>query len=300
MTCGAPPSAPTMLTNRARRELGVVVLAMAGYFGLRVVVEGERGVAARNADRLLEVERRLGIDIEHAVQEWTLEHDVVRWLLSAGYVWLHWPLLIVAMVFLAVRAPDALERLRNAMIVSGAVGVVLFATLPTAPPRFMPGYVGTVSDAARRHYLPYSLDWTNEFAAFPSYHIGWTLITCLAVAGTMSRRGVRWAMLLPAAVVALAVIGTGNHYVLDSVAGAGFALLAWWATRPRSFTEREDGDSAGVAVDADEGAGGDQRRRRGGGHDARSTDLARHDDRVAHLATDVDDDRLDRNEQRCP
>ena len=43
--------------------------------------------------------------------------------------------LVVAMVFLAFRAPHVLARLRNAIVVSGAVGVVLFAVLqPGAPP----------------------------------------------------------------------------------------------------------------------------------------------------------------------
>lgn len=306
MTFGATPSARTTQAARAWRELGVAALAMAGYFGLRVVVEGEPGIAVRNAERLLDLERRLGLDVEHTVQEWVLERDLVRWSLSAGYVWLHWPLLIVAMVFLAFRAPDVQARLRNAMAVSGAGGVLLFATIPMAPPRFMPGFVGTVSDTARRHYLPYSLDWTNQFAAFPSYHVGWTLIACLAVAGVIRRRGARWVLLLPSVVVAVAVVGTGNHYVVDSVAGAGFALLAWWAAgrwpvgRIGSLGEREDGDGAGRAIDADEHAVGDTQRRRSGRHDARSPEFARDDDRVAHLSADVDDDRLDRHEQRCP
>jgi hypothetical protein len=192
---------------------------------------------------------------------------VILELSSAAYVWLHWPLLIVAMVFLAFLAPDVLARLRNALIVSGAIGVVLFALVPMAPPRFMPGFVGTVSDAARRHYLPYPLGWTNQVAAFPSYHVGWTLIACLAVAGVLRTRWARFAVIVPALVMAVAVVGTGNHYVLDSLAGAVFALGAWWATGRwatgrwgsgrwgsgrRSVGDRHDGDRTGIAVGADD------------------------------------------------
>ena len=248
MTLVAPPSARSTQAARAWRELGLVVLVMTGYFGLRLVVEGDRATAVENAERLLRWESSLGIDVERDVQSWVLDHDVIRELLSAAYVWLHWPLLIAAMVFLAFRAPDVLARLRNAMALSGAIGLVLFAILPMAPPRFLPGFVGTVSDEARRHYLPYSLEWTNQVAAFPSYHVGWTLIACLAVAGVLPTRRAQVAMTLPAVAVAAAVVGTGNHYVLDSLAGAVFALGAWWATgrwaRQYCTDDRTDGSAA--------------------------------------------------------
>lgn len=235
MTFVAPLSARSTQAARAWRELGLVVLTMIGYFGLRLVVEGDRVTAVRNANRFIDLEARLGVDVERDVQRWVLAHDVINDTLSVGYVWLHWPVLIGVMVFLAVHAPDVLARLRMALAMSGAMGILLFATVPMAPPRFMPGFVGTVSDAARRHYLPYSLEWTNQFAAFPSYHVGWTLIACLALAGVFTSRSARLVVMTPALVVAAAVIGTGNHYVLDSVAGAAFALGAWWiAARWRS------------------------------------------------------------------
>lgn len=292
-----PPDRPV----RPLRELLAVLVVLAGYFGLRVVVEGDRATAVRNAERLLELEARLGIDVERDVQSVVLDHGVISSALSWSYVWLHWPLLIVAMLFLTFRAPAVQARFRTALLLSATVGVVLFATIPMAPPRFMPGFVGTVSDAARRHYLPYSLDWTNQFAAFPSYHVGWTLVACLAVAGVVASRW-RWLLAVPATLVAVAVVGTGNHYVLDSATGAVLALAAWWLAGrwDASVGHREDGDGAAVAVDADVGTVRDPRRGTSGGHDAGPPELARHDDGVAHLAADVDHHRLDRHEQRCP
>ncbi|MFP5487334.1 MAG: phosphatase PAP2 family protein [Acidimicrobiia bacterium] len=238
--------------SRPVHELLVVVTVLVAYFGLRLLVEGERATAVGNAERLHELEARLGIDVERDVQTTVLDHPPLDSILSWGYVWLHWPLLVAAMALLTFRAPAAQARLRNAMTLSGALGVVCFATLPVAPPRFMPGFVGTVSDAARRHYLPYSLDWTNQFAAFPSYHVGWTLIACLAVAGALSSRW-RWLAVAPAVVVAVAVIGTGNHYVIDTSAGAAFALGAWWLVgrrvvvpgAPDCGDDRTNGSAAG-------------------------------------------------------
>lgn len=284
----------------ARRELVIVVLGLAGYFGLRLVVEGDRPTAIRNAERLLDLERRLGIDVELDLQAWVLEHDVVRWILSTSYVWLHWPLLIAVMVVLTWRAPGVQARLRNAILASAGIGVLLFALVPTAPPRFMPGYVGTVSDAARRHFLPYPMEWTNQVAAFPSYHVGWTLIACLAFAGAVRSRWVRTMAATAAGLVTLAVVGTGNHYVLDTVTGACLALLAWWAVGRWSVRDGEDGDGAGRAVDADERTVGDPARGIGRRDDTRPSELAGDDDRVAHLATHVHHDGLDGHEQRGP
>jgi hypothetical protein len=309
MTLVAPYSARLTTTARAVRELAAVAVAMLAYFGLRVVVEGDRPTAVRNAERLLDLEATIGIDVERDVQGWVLGHDALRTVVSAAYVWLHWPLLVVAMTYLALRAPAVMARLRDALIASAAIGVVLFALVPMAPPRFMPGFVGTVSDDARRHYLPYPLDWTNQVAAFPSYHVGWTLITCVAVASVVRNWSARFAVLTPAAAVAVAVVGTGNHYVLDSVAGALLAVAAWWARgrvgrRHRSglggVGQRQDRDRPGVAVDPDHRPVGDPAGRTRRRHHARPAELARHDDRVAHLPADVDDDRFDRYEQRCP
>lgn len=221
------------LTARPR-EATKVLTVLAAYFGARLLVEGDPESASHNADVLLDLERRLGLDVERAVQASVLGRGWAGQVLSAGYVWLHWPLLIAAMTVLTVEAPHVQARLRRAIAASALVGVVLFAVVPMAPPRFMPGFTGTVSDAARRHYLPYPMSWTNQFAAFPSYHVGWTLIACIAVAGLIDRRWVRAVAYLPAGIVAVAVVATGNHYVLDSLAGAALAVGAWWLpTRPR-------------------------------------------------------------------
>lgn len=221
----------------ATRELGYLLLALVVYFGGRVLVEGSDSRATANAERLLDIESWLGIDVEGSLQELALESDVVRVLGNLSYVWLHWPLLIAALALLFVRDIPHYRQFRNALFVSGSIGLVLFATVPMAPPRFMPGFVGTVSDDARRHYLGYPLSWANKYAAFPSFHVGWTLIACLAVAASFDRRVVQYLALIPAVLVGASVVTTGNHYLLDSVAGGGIALGAYlafgWAYRPK-------------------------------------------------------------------
>jgi hypothetical protein len=213
----------------AVREIGIVVLGALVYFGVRLLVEGGTARSMANGQRILDAEQRLGIDIEQRVQEFVLEHDAVRALGNASYIWLHWPLLIVVLVVVFRRDRTIYVRLRRALMVSGLAGLVLFWSTPTAPPRFMPGFEGTVSDAARTHYIGYPLSWANRYASMPSFHVGWTALACLALAATMTSRRWRVAAMLPAVLVALAVVTTGNHYVLDATVGLAIAVAAYAA-----------------------------------------------------------------------
>lgn len=216
------------------REIGIVLIAALVYFGVRVVVEGGSDAAATNADRIIRLEQWLGIDVEAGAQDVVLEHGWLRTLGNMSYVWLHWPLVIAVLIVLFRRDRVVYLRLRRALVASGTAGLVLFWLIPTAPPRFMPGFEGTVSDVARTHYLRYPLSWANQYASFPSFHIGWTLIACLALAATLDARSARAGALVPAVLVGLAVVTTGNHYVLDAIAGTLIALAAYgWYGRSR-------------------------------------------------------------------
>lgn len=197
------------------------------YFGGRVLIEGSASRSTRNGGWILDLERAVGIDIERRAQSLVLDNQVLRTLGNLSYVWLHWPLLIGVLIVLFRRSPIRYVQLRNSLIASGLVGMLLFWVYPAAPPRFMPGYEGTVSDAARRHYLDYPLSWTNQFASFPSFHIGWTLLACLALAATFDSSWRQTVALIPALLVGLAVVTTANHYVLDTLAGAGIAFWAY-------------------------------------------------------------------------
>ena len=172
------PRSPSRV--RIASEIATLVLAAATYFGVRIVVEGASGPGDRNADRILRFEKWLGVDIEKTMQDLALESEFLRELGNFSYVWLHWPLLIVAIAFVFFRDERRYLQLRNALFASGAVGLVLFWLYPVSPPRFMPGFIGTVSPEARRHFLDIPVSWSNQYAAFPSFHTGWTLIACLA------------------------------------------------------------------------------------------------------------------------
>src|SRR4051794_41323721 len=73
---------------------------------------------------------------------------------------------------------------------------------------------------------------TNELAAFPSLHAGWALWVALVVRRSTRKwwaRGLAWAH---AAITAIVVIGTGNHWILDVAAGWALVIVAMWLVDP--------------------------------------------------------------------
>ncbi len=61
---------------------------------------------------------------------------------------------------------------------------------------------------------------TNEFAAMPSLHVGWALWCGLMLFRFSGDRTVRILGLLYPLTITMVVLGTGNHYLFDCLAGA--------------------------------------------------------------------------------
>jgi hypothetical protein len=211
----------------------VLLAGAAAYFGGREAVEGSTHQALRNARRIIGVEEAMGIHVERPVQQFVLRHELLRVVGNLSYTWLYWLLLVFALVALYRCDHAGYRRLRNAMFCSGGVGLVLFTVFPVAPPRFMPGFVGTVSDSSRRLLIPYPMEWANRFAAFPSFHAGWALIACMALASAAGRGWRRAAATAPGVLVIASVVTTANHYLLDVLAGTAIALGSYRVLAPR-------------------------------------------------------------------
>ncbi len=222
-------------------QLALVGGAILAYFGVRGLTEGAIETANRNAERLLEVERFLGIDLELGIQAHTLSSE---WLTDLGnwvYIWLHWPVIAGTLIWLVVRRWDDYLLLRNAMFISGAIGLVIFFSLPVTPPRlFDPAYIDTVTERSHSYRVLQPPNLVNKYAAVPSLHFGWNLLVGITW-WQLSR--VRWqkvvAVLMPIA-MAFATVMTANHWVADVLVGGVVALIglalehrrrSWWSSR---------------------------------------------------------------------
>ncbi|HUR50497.1 MAG TPA: phosphatase PAP2 family protein [Mycobacteriales bacterium] len=219
------------------RQVGAVLLGVFVYFRVRGLTAARPGVAIDHAHQVLGFERRLGIDVERDVQASSTHHDWLTDLANWVYIWGHWPVIVTVMVWLALRHRTVFLRLRNAMFVSGGIGLVVFATYPLAPPRLTAlGYVDTVTERSEAYRLLQPPAFVNPYAAMPSLHVGWDLLVGLAVASAAASVLVRWMGRMMPVLMYAAVVLTANHYVVDGVAGAalalfGLAVAVWWERR---------------------------------------------------------------------
>jgi PAP2 superfamily len=210
----------------AAREIALVTAAWLVYFGVRAISEGRASAAFDHSLAIWELERSLGIDWEMALQEVTLGNHALMTLANWVYIWGHWPVIAVVAVWLYRRRRDGYRLLRNAMFISGAIGMVVFAVYPVAPPRLVDlGLVDSVTtwSHAYRALQPPSL--TNPYAALPSLHFGWNLLVGIMVVSSARSTLLRVVGGVFPFAMMLAVVATANHYVLDVVAGGALALL---------------------------------------------------------------------------
>ncbi|MFN8224854.1 MAG: phosphatase PAP2 family protein [Gaiellales bacterium] len=223
------------------REAALVAGAMLTYFAIRNVTAGDAATAHVNADRLVDAERTLGIDWERALQgpvtghEWLV--DLANWI----YIWGHWPVILSTAAILFVVRRDVYRRLRTAMFVSGGVGFLFFGLLPLAPPRLVGlGLIDTVTERSDAYRALQPPGLTNQFAAFPSLHAGWNLLLGICLFWSTRHLLVRIFAVLSPIAMALAVVVTANHFVLDVWAGwlvalFGLAVALWlevWREMP--------------------------------------------------------------------
>ena len=208
-------------------ELLIIIPAFLAYFLVRKVVEGRVSEAFSNGAKVIELERAVGIFWEPRLQEHILDFDLLVNLANWVYMWGHWPVIVLAAVWLFLMHRDAYHVYRNAFLISGAIGLIIFAAFPVAPPRFMEawGFVDTVAENSSGYRVLQPPAFVNQYAAMPSLHFGWNLLVGVAIARYGSVPLLRlFGALMPAAMF-VGIVLTANHYIIDGLAGGGLALL---------------------------------------------------------------------------
>jgi membrane-associated phospholipid phosphatase len=207
-------------------QAGLVVLGVVFYFGVRGLTESSVGVAIHHARTIMTFERDLGIDIEGAIQDRVTDSDLLVTLANWIYIWGHWPVIIVTMIWLAWQHRDTFRRLRDAMLVSGALGMVIFVSYPVAPPRLVGNdLVDTVTERSEAYRVLQPPAFVNQYAAMPSLHAGWDLLVGMAIVTAASSLVVRAIGAAMPLLMAFAVVATANHYVVDVIAGVVLVVI---------------------------------------------------------------------------
>ena len=225
---------------RLWQEIAFILLSYWVYSLIRNAVPTHETPAQQHARTVLDAEKSLHIDIEHTLNRFV---DAVHW---GGWHWLanvsdyyyavmHFIIVIAVLVWVYVKHPLNYRSVRTALYAANGLAAIGFWFYPLAPPRLMASqiYIDTVvkyhtwgswgsGDVAKV---------SNQFAAMPSLHIGWSLWAGITLFMLSRRWWIRALGLLYPAVTFFVIIGTANHFVLDAVGGVVVLVLGFFIQR---------------------------------------------------------------------
>jgi membrane-associated phospholipid phosphatase len=228
----APPLVvtPTKVLRRRPHLLGellVVLVLLRVYDMVRAHAEVREAAALAHGQWILDLETWLRIDVERVANVWVTSHRLLSLGASDIYQFAHVTVTLSVLAYCWGRRPDLYRLARNALVVTNVIGLTVFLLLPVAPPRLLPGagFVDAVALAGfgADHGGPIAAD---QFGALPSLHLAWAVWSTIVVMWMLPRTSWRRLCWAYPVLVTVVVVVTGNHYLLDAVAGTAVALVA--------------------------------------------------------------------------
>ncbi|MFF5531231.1 phosphatase PAP2 family protein [Streptomyces cinerochromogenes] len=244
-------------------EILLIAVSYWTYSLIRNAVPEQRHEALRNADWIWRAEHQVGIAVEQSVNRAV---NSVSWLIvgmNYYYATLHFVVTLGVLVWLYRWHPGRYAATRLVLFATTGVALVGYYLFPLAPPRLMRG--GHFVDTVMVHHTWGSMasgdlkHMSNQYAAMPSMHIGWSLWCGLTVFALASVPWVRVLGLLYPAATLLVIVATANHFWLDAVGGMlclafGFTVArAWYGSLPHALPQLAPGprpEPAGAARSA--------------------------------------------------
>jgi PAP2 superfamily len=230
---------PILSRTRGRwwREVLLIGILYGAYELSRGLGDIDVHVAFANGREILHLERLWHLSPERVLNE-GLEH--VTWLaVVASYFYsvMHYLVTPTVLIWMYRSHREHYGRARTALAISTVLGLLGYSLLPTAPPRMLThsGLQDVLADTAGYGWwgadgsVPRGLGaLTNQFAAMPSLHVGWAIWCGVLIAVYARRAWVKTLGILYPITTTVVVMATGNHYLLDAVAGAGMTLALYW------------------------------------------------------------------------
>ena len=218
-------------------EILLIALSYWTYSLIRNAVPEQKTQALHNADWIWRAEHHLGIAFEESVN-----HAVnsVTWLIvgmNYYYATLHFVITLSVLVWLFRSHPGRYAAARLALFATTLVALVGYYFYPLAPPRLMNG--GDFVDTVVVHQTWGSMasgdlkHMSNQYAAMPSMHIGWSLWCGLTIFALASAPWARILGLLYPVATLIVIVATANHFWLDAVGGIlcltfGYTMARLW------------------------------------------------------------------------
>jgi hypothetical protein len=189
-----------------------------------------QGLAIRDGHSVLDLERSLRLDPEHALNVWLARHHALSEIVVFWYENVHIVVTLCVFAWLWWRRVDSFGVLRATLVIVNLIALAVFWSFPVAPPRMLTGgYVDLVSSV---HGLPaWQIGATalhsNQLCSLPSLHIAWATWCAIAVWRLSSRRVLRAVAVVYPFVTTFAVMATANHYLADALTGAAITFAVY-------------------------------------------------------------------------
>jgi membrane-associated phospholipid phosphatase len=217
---------------RGWAHLGIQLAVWFGFYGAYQAARGaaDRGVAEAfwNGTLVIEAENDLRALIEPSLQNFVEGSGVLIAATSYTYWLSQFAVVGLGLLWVYFRHHDRFADFRNWLIGANLVGLVGYVLMPTAPPRMYPewGFSDTLAQfSSVNHESGLIAFAANPYAAMPSLHAMDALIVGIVMASVCRTWIARGLWLAWPAWVSFAVMGTGNHYWLDCVAGFVVAIV---------------------------------------------------------------------------
>jgi hypothetical protein len=227
--------------GRAGVEVALIAALYVGYCVTRTFASTAFAPARGRALDILTFEQSWRFDIESWLNDLFLDQ---RWLgvfSSYWYATTHYLVTLLTLVWIYRRSATQYLTARRALVLASLMGLTCYLLMPTAPPRLVEGGFHDILSLnsgigwwSQNGSAPKGLgNITNELAAFPSLHAGWSLWVAIVLIRAGVPRIVRGLGVAYALVMAIVIVGTGNHWVLDAFVGwavvlVSFGVMAAW------------------------------------------------------------------------
>jgi hypothetical protein len=217
-------------------------------------------IAYGHARDIIDIEKWLGLYFEQPLQEWYLDLPLngIIGFWNVFYGTAHFIVTAFALIWLFRANKRRYPLWRNTLAFTTLLALVGFASFSLMPPRLLDepqerfgppfdqqeeheGYIDTLAE--------YPTFWSfdsgtlksvsNQYAAMPSLHIGWSMWAALVLWPMVRRRWLKALVVLHPIFTFICIVVTANHFWLDAIGGllilgAGYVIARWFT----AFWER--------------------------------------------------------------
>jgi hypothetical protein len=185
-----------------------------------------RARAIAHARRIEDLELRLAVRVEPAIQARLTNSSAARTVTSAVYI-VSGPAMSLWWLrrLRRAQAPEFVTE-RRAVTLAFLGALPVFAVFPVAPPKDLDDYVDTLLDVGIDLNHPRLTPWYNRYSAMPSLHVALTVVAATGARAKATSPLARFAWRAHPWVAALSVMATGNHFLADVIAGAVLGVAA--------------------------------------------------------------------------